>query len=119
MGRKLAAPLDARPVSANSNEVVLSNGRRAVIKACSPTNDSFGVTAKMLPRPDEILVAVESDRGDVEIWRLSPDQFQATMRESPSAASRGVDTKLVRKRFAITNGVAAGSFTKAQLDAEG
>jgi hypothetical protein len=41
------------------------------------------------------------------------------MRESPSAASRGADTKLARKRFAITNGVAAGSFTKAQLDAEG
>jgi hypothetical protein len=119
MGRKLAALLDARPVSAHSNEVVLSNGRRAVIKACSPTNDSFGVTAKMLPRLDEILVAVESDRGDVEIWRLSPDKFRVAMRESPSAASRGADTKLARKRFAITNGVAAGSFTKAQLDAEG
>lgn len=118
MGRKLAALLGAKRLSEHSNEVELRDGRRAVIKCGSPTNDSFGVTAKMLPRLDEILVAVESDQGDVELWRLLPHQFRLTMRESPSAASRGADTKLVRKRFVTTNGVGIESFTREQLEAE-
>lgn len=118
MGRAMASLLGAQRVSPTSNEILL-DGRRGVIKACAPANDSFGVTAKMLERLQDIYGALEDDTGAVDVWRLTPDQFRSCMRDSPSAASRGGDAKLIRKRMAVERGHFVRRFSAAEIAVAG
>jgi hypothetical protein len=115
-GALIARLVGARQVSTNSNEVVW-NDRCAVIKACAPNNNFFGVTAKMLNRLQDIYGAFELDNGDIELWWISPERFSAGERPSPSARNRGADTRLIRKRFVKEVGKHVRTFKHVELDA--
>lgn len=95
MGRVLAALMGAEKLSEHSNEVIW-NGRRAALKACAPRNDTFGVTAVMLARLDDIMAGFENEKGDVEVWRMSAeisgpqcDQVRVLRPEEPTHAWSG------------------------------
>lgn len=104
----------AQMLSAYSNEVIW-DGRRAVIKAAALKNDSIGVTAKMLPRLDDVYGAFEDELGNVELWKITPDIFRRVSRDSPSARNRGTDTRLVRKREIFERGVLVRQFSKDEI----
>lgn len=116
MGRVLATLMGAEKLSEHSNEVIW-NGRRAALKACAPRNDTFGVTAAMLARLDDIMAGFENEKGDVEVWRMSAEDFRSSMRPSPSAAARGTDTRLGRKSQMMSLGQRVATFSKAAVAA--
>jgi hypothetical protein len=110
----IAKLVGARKLSSTSNEVIW-NERRAVIKASAPGNDSFGVTAKMLERLEDIYGAFELDNGDIELWWISPEKFVVGQRPSPSARNRGADIRLIRKNFVKEFGKYIKTFSRAEL----
>lgn len=115
MARGLAKLMGAERLSQTSNEVRW-NGKRAVIKSCSPANDSFGVTAAMPPRLDVILAGFEDDQGEVQVWELDARKFETAMRDSRSSGAIGGRVKLVRKRFALTEGRPVARFPKGVIE---
>ena len=96
-GGRIAELVGAKRLKLNSNEVEWE-GRRAVIKAAAPKNDSIGVTTAMLARLDDVYGAFEDESGGFELWRVDPVIFRNASRDSPSARKNGSDTRLVRKR---------------------
>jgi hypothetical protein len=93
------------------------NGTRAVIKACSPTTNSLGVTSTMLPRLEFILAAIETNAGLVELWALPQPEFCAAMYDSQSKSAVGGKVKLARRSLAIEKGSHIGAYSRAAIDA--
>lgn len=109
MGNALAKLLGAAKLSPTSNEVRW-NGKTAVIKACRPKTSSFGVTAAMLQRLDSVLVALEDERGNIQVHDLPAESFRSSMCDSRSSGSEGGRVKMVSRRTAVAEGKLVARF---------
>ena len=70
----------------------------------------------MLPRLDCILVALEDDRGVIQVWELDAAKFQQAMRDSLSVSAAGGKVKLVSRAHALAEGHLRAKFSKQQVD---
>jgi len=94
--QRIARKIGASGMGKASNECQL-NGERVVIKCARRNTSSVGVTYQMLTRLDRIIGAFELDDGSFELWAISPEQFESTMRES--VTSRGKTALVSRSYF--------------------
>ena len=107
--------MGVKKASGASNEVAW-NGEPAVIKCCHPGTSSIGVTATMLPRLAAVLVAVEDDGGEVQVWELPASRFRADMYDSRSSGSLGGRVKMLARSIVVREGRPVGRFDRAAID---
>lgn len=89
----LAILLNAVSLSEQSNEVMF-DGKRAVIKSCSPTTSSIGITPSMAPTLELVLAALEDKFGDVQIVRADMKDLRRVMYDG---VQRNTTLKMIKR----------------------
>jgi hypothetical protein len=92
----IAKRIGAKKLSAKSNEFEWK-GQRITIHSARHGNLGIGVTYKTLPRIQVIVGAFEVAPDEFELWSISPEVFQANMRDSPTG--KGKTALLQKKTF--------------------
>ena len=101
--KEIAKKIGAKSISKISNEFELQ-GRKITIRCAKHSNDSLGVTYKMLERIDAIFAALEQENGKYELYEISPSMFKKNMRETKSKGAAAGKVGLVRKNVFINEG---------------
>lgn len=90
----IAEKLGAKKLTRNSNEFEW-NGQRVTIRTARQGNNQVGVLYDMLERVQSVIGAFEIAPNEFELIYLSPEIFQAEMRDSNTGGGR---VGLVRKK---------------------
>jgi len=101
--KEIAKQIGAKSISKISNEFELQ-GRKITIRCAKHSNDSLGVTYKMLERIDAIFAALEQENGKYELYEISPTMFKKNMRETKSKGAAAGKVGLVRKSVFVNKG---------------
>jgi hypothetical protein len=101
--KRIAEKIGAKSTSKISNEFELQ-GRKITIRCARHSNDSLGVTYKMLERIDVIFAALEQENGKYELYGISPSGFKKNMRETKSKGAAAGKVGLVRKSVFVNEG---------------
>ena len=105
--RRLAAALGVSSPSGTSNECSL-DGLPVVIKCAGRATDSVGVTFRMLTRVARVIGAFEDDRGEFDVWGITPRQFETHMRDTASKGASAGKVGLVRRSVFEASGAFIG-----------
>lgn len=85
--------LGAHSLSEASN-LVMYDGKRAVIKSCRPETSSIGITPTMEPTLDILLAAFEDKFGDIQVVRAFMSDVRKVMYDG---VQRRTPLKMVRR----------------------